>query len=74
MFVPVVAVRSMYVCLALAFVDIVAMAVPAGSISPVLGLEGRVHFMHDQVHGAQHFGQHVVGLDLKEVRLECISL
>ena len=47
-----------------------AVLMPAVGVSPrgiraVFRLERLVHGMHDQVHGAQHVGQHVVGLDLQ---------
>ena len=40
------------------------------AVGAALGLEGLLRLMHDQVHGAQHLGQHVVGLDLQMVGLE----
>jgi len=39
------------------------MPTPMLAISTVLWLKAVLHFMHDQVHGAQHIGQHMVGLD-----------
>ena len=48
----------------------VAVPVPARGIRPVFRLEAFVHRVHDQVHGAQHVGQDVVGLDLQVVRLQ----
>ena len=47
-----------------------AMRVPAGGIGAVFRLKAFVHRVHDQVHGAQHVGQHMVGLDLQVVRLQ----
>ena len=35
-----------------------------------LGFEGLAHLGHVQVHGAQHVGQHVVGLDLQVIGLQ----
>jgi hypothetical protein len=46
-------------------------ACPGCGIGAALGLErGLVGLVHDQVHGAQHVGQHMVGLDLQVVGLE----
>jgi hypothetical protein len=47
-----------------------AMAVPGRRIGAALRLEGLVHRVDDQVHGSQHVGQHMVGLDLQVVGLE----
>ena len=47
-----------------------AMIVPAGCIRAVLRLKGLFYSVHDQVHGTQHVGQHVVGLDLQVVGLQ----
>ena len=47
-----------------------AMIVPAGCIRAVLRLKGLFYSVHDQVHGAQHGGQHVVGLNLQVIGLE----
>ena len=44
------------------------MAVPTTMprcVGAAFGLKRQVLFGHDQVHGAQHVGQHVVGLDLQ---------
>ena len=53
---------------------VMAMAVTAGmaagGVSAVLGLERFLHRRDDQVHGAQHVGQHVVGLYLEVIGLE----
>jgi hypothetical protein len=46
------------------------MAMPAGGVGAVLGFKGLLHGLHDQVHGAQHVGQHVVGFNLQVVGLE----
>ena len=43
---------------------VMAAVVSTGGVSAVFGLEGFVHRIHDQVHGAQHVGQHVIGLNL----------
>ena len=40
------------------------------AISPAFGLEGFRHLHHRHVHGAQHVGQHMVGLDLQVVGLQ----
>ena len=42
----------------------------ACGVGAAFGLKGLVHLVHDQVHGPQHVGQHVVGLDLQVVGLE----
>src|SRR3954470_24675016 len=42
---------------------IVAMA--ARNVSPAFGLKTFLCFIHDQAHGAQHVGQHVVGFNLE---------
>ena len=44
-------------------VAMVMVAAPMLTISAVLWFKAVLHFMHDQVHGAQHIGQHVVGLN-----------
>jgi len=58
----------------MAFVSVVAVAMPvpvsARGVSAVFRLKAFVHRVHDQVHSAQHVGQHVVGLDLQVVGLE----
>ena len=48
----------------------VPMPMPARGVSTVFGLKTFVHRMHDQMHRAQHVGQHMVGLDLQVVRLQ----
>lgn len=40
------------------------------TIRTALGLKGFGHFNHRHVHGAQHVGQHMVGLDLQVVGLQ----
>ena len=47
-----------------------AMGEAAAGVGAVFGLKGLVHRVHDQVHGAQHVGQYVVGFDLQVVGLE----
>ena len=44
-------------------IAMVMVAAPMLTISAVLWFKAVLHFMHDQVHGAQHIGQHMVGLD-----------
>ena len=46
--------------------SVVACAVSCG-VGAAFGLERQVLLGHDQVHGAQHVGQNVVGLDLEVV-------
>src|SRR4030095_12720019 len=41
-----------------------------GGVGALFRFEGRANLAPDQVHGAQHGGQHVVGLDLQVVRLQ----
>jgi len=50
----------------------VPMPVPVArsGIGPGLRLEGLVHLADDQVHLAQQFGQHMVGLEFQVVRLQ----
>ena len=50
-------------------VAMVMVAAPMLTISAVLWLKAVLHFVHDQVHGAQHIGQHMVGLDFQMVGL-----
>ena len=38
-------------------------------VGPAFGFKRQVLLGHDQVHGAQHVGQHVVGFDLQVVGL-----
>ena len=45
-----------------------SMRVPARRIRATLGLEGLVRFGDDQMHLAQHVGQHMVGFQLQVVR------
>ena len=40
---------------------------PVRTVSASLRLERRLSFMHDQVHGPEHRGQHMVGFDLQTV-------
>ena len=42
----------------------------AGGVSAVLGLKRLFHRSDDQVHGAQHVGQYVVGLYFEVIGLE----
>ena len=46
------------------------MRMAAAGIGAALRLERLVDLQHGQVHGAQHVGQHMVGLDLEVVGLE----
>jgi hypothetical protein len=48
------------VCMVIA---VVVMPTPMLTISAVFWLKAVLHFMHDQMHGAQHIGQHMVGLN-----------
>jgi hypothetical protein len=48
----------------------VAVPVAACGVGAVLWFKGMLHGLHDQVHGAQHVGQHVVGFNLQVVGLE----
>ena len=47
----------------------VSAAMPCGVGTP-FGLKREFLFGHDQVHGAQHVGQHMVGFDLEVVGLQ----
>ena len=50
-----------------------AMVVPTAMprrIRTAFGFKGRIGGGHDEVHGAQHVGQHVVGFDLEVVGLQ----
>ena len=49
---------------------VVVMCVPACGIGPVLRLKCLLDRIHNQMHGAQHVGQHVVRLNLQVVGLE----
>ena len=51
-------------------VVMVVPAMPAAGVSPALGLKSRLGLGDDQVHGAQHVGQHMVGFDLQVIRLQ----
>ncbi len=44
--------------------------VSTGGVSAVFWLKRFVHRVHDQVHGTQHVGQHVIGLNLQVVGLQ----
>ena len=46
------------------------MIMPAGRIRARFGLEGCQFFGHQQVHLAQHVGQHVVGCQLQQIGLQ----
>jgi hypothetical protein len=50
-------------------VAMVMVAAPMLTISTVLWFKAVLHFMHDQMHGAQHIGQHMVGLNFQMVGL-----
>ena len=65
----IVVILRMVVIMAMRMVT-VAVPVPARGIRPVFRLKAFVYRVHDQVHGAQHVGQHVVGLDLQVVGLK----
>ena len=64
--------------LAVTVVMIVAMSMPPMAVSTTMpccistafGLKRHVLLRHDQVHGAQHVGQHMVGFDLEVVGLQ----
>ena len=59
------------VCMAvIVAVSMTAVGVAAAGVRAVFRLKRFVDRMHDQVHGAQHLGQHVVGFDLEVVGLE----
>ncbi len=59
-------------------VMVVPMSMPPMAVSTTMprcvrtafGLKRQVLFGHDQVHGAQHVGQHMVGFDLEVVGLQ----
>ena len=46
------------------------MTMAASGIGTVLGFKRLLDRLHDQVHGAQQVGQHVVGFDLQVLGLE----
>lgn len=53
------------------FVPVVMSAkVPCAGVGPVFWLKRLIDLGHDQVHGMQHVGQDVVGLDLQVIWLE----
>ena len=56
-------------------VIVVRLVVPVAMrrIRAALGLERRLQLDHRQVHGAQHVGQHVVGLDLQMLGREFVE-
>ena len=43
---------------------VMAAVVSTGGVSAVFGLKRFVYRVHDQMHRAQHVGQHVIGLNL----------
>ena len=49
---------------------LVSAVVATGGVGAVLGFKGFVHGVHDQVHGTQHVGQHMVWLNLQVVGLQ----
>ena len=48
---------------------VVVISTPMLTISTVLWFKAVLHFVHDQMHGAQHIGQHMVGLNFQMVGL-----
>ena len=50
-------------------VAMVMVAAPMLTISTVFGLKAFMHLIHDEVHGTQHLGQHMVGLNFQMVGL-----
>ena len=40
------------------------------AIGTALGLKRLQHILHDQVHGIQHLGQHMIGFELEVIGLE----
>ena len=46
---------------------IMRVAVACGRVGATFGFECRLDFLNRQVHGAQHVGQYVIGLDLEVV-------
>jgi hypothetical protein len=49
----------------------VAAPVPRRCVGPTCGFEGAQRFVHDQMHGTQHVGQHMVRLQLQVVGPPC---
>ena len=49
---------------------IVRMRMTTSAVGAAFGLEGFTDFMDDQMHGAQHVRQHMVGFDFQVIRLE----
>ena len=77
MAVIVVAVRTMHVrcgCrsrgVGVFFLVRMPMSMAANAVGATFGLKRFVDFDDDQVHGTQHVGQHMVGLDFQMVWLE----
>ena len=64
-----VAVR-MVITMAITMVVAVPTKMTARGIRAILRFKGLIYGSHDQVHGTQHVGQHVVGLNLQVVGLE----
>ena len=48
----------------------VIMPMPTCRVGAALGLERGLGLAHRQVHGAQHVGQHMIGLDLQVISLQ----
>jgi hypothetical protein len=46
------------------------MPTPMLAISTVFGLKAFMHLIHDEVHGTQHVGQHMVRLNLQVIGLQ----
>ena len=46
------------------------MAMPIVAVGPSLGFKTLADFTHDQMHGAQHVGQHMVRLNFQVVGFE----
>ena len=65
MVVPMVMTVCMWVLMAVSMC--VTTMVP---VSATLGFKSLVHGHHRQVHGAQHVGQHMVGLNLQMIGLQ----
>jgi hypothetical protein len=49
---------------------VMAAVVTTGGIGAVLGFKGLIDRVHDQMHGAQHVGQYMVGFNLQVVGLQ----
>ena len=60
---------GMIVCMVVCM-PMMPLGMPYRRVGPALGLEGAALFVHDQVHGTQHVGQHVVGFELQVVGLQ----